>query len=382
MGAPQVAHHHHVEGIGTDVDHHHHHHHRSGPWPRVEGARLKDPDAIYSASFAGSARGADRPAGGRLSGDRAAPDPQLRHAATSSTISSGRRCGRRRAARPSPPARRSWSIRNGRRRHHPLAPAGAKPGDLHARRGRRAEAARALGTTRRRPRSTLWRPHLGGAVVAIGNAPTALFRLLELLADGAPAPALVAGFPVGFVGAAEAKDALIAHRPELPYHHAARSPRRQQPGRRGGQRLERGGAVRVAAASDEPWLSVVGIGDDGLAALSPPRARCSRPAEILVGGARHQAMVPKPPPSGSPGARRSRRRSRMSRPGAVARWWSWPAAIRCGLAVGELLARRFPLGTSCASCRRPGDQPGLRAARLVAGRGRDAQPACAGPGAP
>jgi precorrin isomerase len=55
-----------------------------------------------------------------------------------------------------------------------------------------------------------WRPHLPGAVVAIGNAPTALFRLLELLASGAPKPALVLGFPVGFVGAAEAKAALAA----------------------------------------------------------------------------------------------------------------------------------------------------------------------------
>ena len=53
-----------------------------------------------------------------------------------------------------------------------------------------------------------WLPHLKDAVVAIGNAPTALFRLLELLASGAPKPALVLGFPVGFVGAAEAKAAL------------------------------------------------------------------------------------------------------------------------------------------------------------------------------
>lgn len=54
----------------------------------------------------------------------------------------------------------------------------------------------------------LWTPHLAGAVVAIGNAPTALFRLLELLADGAPRPAVILGFPVGFVGAEESKAAL------------------------------------------------------------------------------------------------------------------------------------------------------------------------------
>jgi len=56
----------------------------------------------------------------------------------------------------------------------------------------------------------LWRDRLGGAVVAIGNAPTALFRLLEMLDAGAPRPACVIGMPVGFVGAAESKEALIA----------------------------------------------------------------------------------------------------------------------------------------------------------------------------
>ena len=63
-------------------------------------------------------------------------------------------------------------------------------------------------TTRSAAAVELWRPHLAGAVVAIGNAPTALFRLLEILAEGADRPALVLGFPVGFVGAAEAKEAL------------------------------------------------------------------------------------------------------------------------------------------------------------------------------
>jgi precorrin-8X/cobalt-precorrin-8 methylmutase len=63
-------------------------------------------------------------------------------------------------------------------------------------------------TTRSAAAVELWRPYLAGAVVAIGNAPTALFRLLEILAEGAAAPAVVLGFPVGFVGAAEAKAAL------------------------------------------------------------------------------------------------------------------------------------------------------------------------------
>ena len=68
----------------------------------------------------------------------------------------------------------------------------------------------ALGTTRSAAAVELWREHLAGAVVAIGNAPTALFHLLEIIAAGAAKPALVLGFPVGFVGAAEAKAALAA----------------------------------------------------------------------------------------------------------------------------------------------------------------------------
>ena len=69
-----------------------------------------------------------------------------------------------------------------------------------------------LGTTRTAAAMELWRPHLAGAVVAIGNAPTALFRLFEMLEDGAPPPALVVGIPVGFVGAVESKDALMARK--------------------------------------------------------------------------------------------------------------------------------------------------------------------------
>jgi precorrin-8X/cobalt-precorrin-8 methylmutase len=72
-----------------------------------------------------------------------------------------------------------------------------------------ALAARA-GTTRSAAALDLWGPRLAGAVVAIGNAPTALFRLLELLDAGAPMPAAVIGMPVGFVGAAESKAALAA----------------------------------------------------------------------------------------------------------------------------------------------------------------------------
>ena len=69
-----------------------------------------------------------------------------------------------------------------------------------------------LGTTRSAAALELWRDRLDGAVVAIGNAPTALFRLLEMIDDGAPRPAAVIGVPVGFIGAAESKGAL-ADRP-------------------------------------------------------------------------------------------------------------------------------------------------------------------------
>ncbi|HEY5794483.1 MAG TPA: precorrin-8X methylmutase [Bosea sp. (in: a-proteobacteria)] len=65
-----------------------------------------------------------------------------------------------------------------------------------------------MGTTRSAAAMELWRPHLAGSLVVIGNAPTSLFRLLEMLDAGAPKPAAVIGIPVGFVGAAESKQAL------------------------------------------------------------------------------------------------------------------------------------------------------------------------------
>ena len=72
-----------------------------------------------------------------------------------------------------------------------------------------------LGTTRTAAALELWRDRLDGAVVAIGNAPTALFHLLELVERGAPRPAAVLGISVGFVGAVESKEALAAS--DLPY---------------------------------------------------------------------------------------------------------------------------------------------------------------------
>lgn len=73
-----------------------------------------------------------------------------------------------------------------------------------------ADLAKAMGNTRSAAAVELWRPHLAGAVVAIGNAPTALFHLLNMLEDPAcPRPAAIIGCPVGFIGAAESKAALM-----------------------------------------------------------------------------------------------------------------------------------------------------------------------------
>jgi precorrin-8X/cobalt-precorrin-8 methylmutase len=74
-----------------------------------------------------------------------------------------------------------------------------------------------LGTTRSAAALELWRDRLEGAIVAIGNAPTSLFRLLEMLDEGAPRPAAILGIPVGFVGAAESKEALIANSRGVPF---------------------------------------------------------------------------------------------------------------------------------------------------------------------
>jgi precorrin-8X/cobalt-precorrin-8 methylmutase len=102
------------------------------------------------------------------------------------------------------------------------------------------ELARRLGTTRSAAALDLWEPRLAGAVVAIGNAPTALFRLLELVAAGAGRPAAVLGIPVGFVGAAESKAALAESGLEYLVVH----------GRRGGSAMTVA-AVNAVASEDE-----------------------------------------------------------------------------------------------------------------------------------
>jgi precorrin-8X/cobalt-precorrin-8 methylmutase len=104
------------------------------------------------------------------------------------------------------------------------------------------ELAQRLGNTRSAAAVELWGPLLDGAVVAIGNAPTALFRLLELLDEGARKPALIIGVPVGFVGAAESKAALAADSRGVPFV-AVR-------GRRGGSAMA-SAAVNALAAAHE-----------------------------------------------------------------------------------------------------------------------------------
>jgi precorrin-8X/cobalt-precorrin-8 methylmutase len=104
------------------------------------------------------------------------------------------------------------------------------------------ERARELGNTRSAAALELWRPNLEGSVVVIGNAPTALFHLLDMLDAGAPKPALILGFPVGFIGAAESKAMLAADSRGVPFV-ALR-------GRRGGSAMA-AAAVNALASETE-----------------------------------------------------------------------------------------------------------------------------------
>jgi precorrin isomerase len=104
------------------------------------------------------------------------------------------------------------------------------------------ELAKSLENTRSAAALELWRSHLAGAVVAIGNAPTALFRLLEMLDAGVDRPAVILGFPVGFVGAAESKAALAADSRNVPFLTLH--------GRRGGSAIA-AAAVNALATEEE-----------------------------------------------------------------------------------------------------------------------------------
>jgi precorrin-8X/cobalt-precorrin-8 methylmutase len=105
-----------------------------------------------------------------------------------------------------------------------------------------ADLAARLGTTRTAAAVDLWANHLDGSVVAIGNAPTALFRLLELLDAGAPRPAAIVGVPVGFVGAAESKRALIDRSARIPFVTVT--------GRRGGSAIAAAAVNALACARE------------------------------------------------------------------------------------------------------------------------------------
>ena len=105
------------------------------------------------------------------------------------------------------------------------------------------ELAKMLGTTRSAAAVDLWVPHLAGAIVVIGNAPTALFRLLELLEEGCPRPATILGFPVGFVGAAESKAALTEHTYDVPFVCVQ--------GRRGGSAMASGAFNALAKETEK-----------------------------------------------------------------------------------------------------------------------------------
>ncbi|MEO0729203.1 MAG: precorrin-8X methylmutase [Pseudomonadota bacterium] len=191
---------------------------------------LRDPKAIYEASFATVRREADL---ARFAPDEADVAVRLIHAcgmieiASELVISSGfvsRARSAMEAGRPilcdADMVARGIIKRGRAARSDVLCTLNAP--DI-------AERASQLATTRSAAGVDLWAPHISGAIVAIGNAPTALFRLLELLQDGWPKPAVICAFPVGFVGAAESKDALLSGDYDVP--HAT------LPGRRGGSAL-------------------------------------------------------------------------------------------------------------------------------------------------
>ena len=131
---------------------------------------------------------------------------------------------------------------------------------------RAADLAARLGTTRSAAAVELWADRIGGAVMAIGNAPTAVFRLLELVDDGVAAPAAVLGGPVGFVGSAQCKDG--AHRPPARHRVSAgdRTAGRQCDGCRRGERDGRRPGVTGTL-----WGVGLGPGDPELVTVKAAR---------------------------------------------------------------------------------------------------------------
>jgi precorrin-8X/cobalt-precorrin-8 methylmutase len=204
---------------------------------------LRDPDAIYRASYAAIAREGDLAS---IAPDLRAIARRLAHAAGDVSILSSL------VAAPGAVAAGREALATGAAilADSAMVAAGIAAARLPA--GNRVVAtiadarvpalARRLGTTRAAAAVELWRPFLAGAIVAIGNAPTALFHLLEMVAGGAPRPALVLGFPVGFVGAAEAKAALADNPFATPFVALH--------GRRGGSALAAAAVNALALGED------------------------------------------------------------------------------------------------------------------------------------
>ena len=207
------------------------------------GTYLRDPAAIYRESFAAIRREAPidrlpedlRPVALRLIHACGMPDIVADLACTEGAV----RAGRAALAAGAPILVDATMVEAGIRRSARANPILCTLEDEAT-----ALLAAACATTRSAAAVDGWGDRLEGAVVAIGNAPTALFRLLELLAEGAPRPALVLGFPVGFIGAAEAKEALIAYRPQIP-HIALR-------GRRGGSAMAAAALNALLADDSSP----------------------------------------------------------------------------------------------------------------------------------
>ena len=140
-----------------------------------------------------------------------------------------------------------------------------------------ADRAARLDTTRSAAALDLWLDRLGGSLVAIGNAPTALFRLLELIDQGAPKPAAIIGMPVGFVGAAESKEALARpRRRTLPHRQG---PQGRQ--RHGGRRRQRAGQ-RGRVMSTRGTLYGVGVGPGDPELMSLKAARILKSAPVIA----------------------------------------------------------------------------------------------------
>ncbi len=221
------GHHHHDGGDG----HHHHHHpyphedHPLGPVSVLERpaeeaapAVLTDPDAITARSFEIIRREADF---SRFAPDAVPLAERIVHASGMTDVVEDLRIAPGLAAatveaiaagRPVLVDARAVEAMAARR----ALPAGARIGCLVDAPEAAAEAAR-RGTTRSAAAVRLWGEEMAGAVVVIGNAPTALFELLAILEEGGPVPAAVHAFPVGFVGAAESKAALAARTPPFPF---------------------------------------------------------------------------------------------------------------------------------------------------------------------